>query len=149
MLPARMRNGLGWDDACILNISSRGLMIYSKCAVEPGSKVEIHRGAHLVTARVVWRNNHRMGLCSPEPLPVEAIISSDTAEASIPPSAGRAQVERRKRPRDPERSSHRSRAIEFMSLVLVGSVFAGGVAVHAQQALTKPLAAVKAALGSR
>lgn len=149
MLPARMRNGLGWNDACILNISLHGLMIYSKCSVEPGSHVELCRGGRMISTRVVWRKNQRIGLCSPEPLPVDELISSDAAKAAFPTIAGRAQIERRNRPRDGERSRDRSRAIEFVSLVLVGTAFAGGVAAYAQQALTKPLSAVQTALGSR
>ena len=76
MLPARVRNNSGWSDACILNISSRGLLVYSAGAAEPGSFVEIRRGGQLVIARVIWRENQRMGLCSPDPVPVDAIISN-------------------------------------------------------------------------
>lgn len=144
-----MRNGAGWSDACILNISSHGLMIYAKCTVEPGSYVELRRGGQMVSARVVWRANNRIGLCSPAPIPVEDIISSETAAAALPAITAGAKIERRKHRRDPERSRDRSRAIEFMSLVLIGITLAGGVAVYAQQTLVKPLAAVQMALGSR
>ena len=147
VLPARMRNGAGWSDACILNISSRGLLIYSKCALQPGSSVELRRGGQLVFARVVWRNNHRIGLCSEDPIPVEDIISSETAAAAIPAfTAGAIQFDRRKRPRDPDRSRYRSRAIEFLSLVLIGMTLAGTAAVYVQQTLSKPLAAASRAL---
>ena len=83
MLPARMRSSGGWSDACILNVSSRGLLVYSNTAVDPGSTVEIRRGGQLVIARVVWRQNQRIGLCSPDPVPIEDIISDKTAAAAV------------------------------------------------------------------
>ena len=37
MLPARMRSTVGWSDACILNLSSRGLMVHANfSALEAG-----------------------------------------------------------------------------------------------------------------
>ena len=40
MLPARMRSSTGWSDACILNISTRGLLIYALGSADPGNFVE-------------------------------------------------------------------------------------------------------------
>ena len=149
VLSARVRAGPGWGDACILNISSRGLMIYAQCAAEPGSFVELHRGAQRIVARVVWRKNHRIGLCSRNPLPVEDIITGDTAAAAGPAITANMMIERRKQPRDAERSRERSRAIEFVSVVLIGAVLAGSAATYVQQTLSRSLSAVETALRPR
>lgn len=148
VLPARVRNGAGWVDACILNISSRGLLIHAKCAAQPGSPVKLWRGGCLVIGRVVWRSNERIGVCTPEPIAVDDLISSQTAQATAPVFTGDVKVERGSRPRNPDRSRERSRTIEFVSLVLVGTALAAAVTVHAYQALSKPLEAVNRALGA-
>src|SRR5690349_3937884 len=84
MLPARLRSASGWSDACILNISSGGLLIFSKGAAEPGSQVEIRRGGRLVIGRVAWRQNQRIGLESDGPIPVGEIIDPELADAALP-----------------------------------------------------------------
>jgi hypothetical protein len=145
MLPARMRGHSGWSDACILNISSRGLLIYSNGTAEPGAFVEIRRGGQLVTARVVWRKNQRIGLCSPDPVHVEDIIGADSADAAVPTAAGVA-VERRRVPRDPERSRHNGRAVEFIAIVLIGSALAFAAMASIEQNLARPLAAIDGAM---
>jgi hypothetical protein len=125
-------------------------MIYSKCAPRPGSHIELRRGGELVIARVVWRKNHRIGLSSRDPLPVETIISCNTAEAASPSGyAGLVAVERRALPRDPDRSVARARAFEFLSLVLIGTVLAIAAAAQVREALAKPGSAVQRALDSQ
>src|SRR5215213_8031992 len=75
VMPARLRVGSGWANACILNISSRGLMIRSTGAGVPGSVVELRRGDQVILARVVWRHGSRAGLRAEDHLPVEEILS--------------------------------------------------------------------------
>ena len=149
MLPARIRNKSGWSDACILNISSRGLLVYSAGAADPGSFVEIRRGGQLVIARVVWRENQRMGMCSPDPVPVDAIISNRALETAVELCGSESKVERRQSPRSADRSRARARAAEFLTIVLVGTAMAGAAAVYVQRALAKPLTAVSSALEPR
>lgn len=148
VLPARIRSGTAWGDACILNVSSRGLLIYAKCATQPGAFVELRRGELVIVARVIWRSNQRMGLFSTDRLRVEEIISSESA-ASAAAAAADGRVERRKRQRDPERSRERTRAMEFVSLGLIGLGLAGAVAAYATQTLSRPLAKVTATLAPR
>ena len=144
-----MRIVASWNDVCILNISSRGLLVYSTGAAEPGSFVEIRRGGQLVIARVIWRENQRMGLCSPDPVPVDAIISNRALETAVQLCGNEAELERRQTPRNPDRSRARARAAEFLTMVLIGTAMAGAAAVYVQRALAKPLAAVSTALDPR
>ena len=140
-----MRSPSGWSDACILNISSTGLMVYSDGAAEPGHTVELRRGGQLVIARVVWRRNQRMGLASHDPVPVEDIISSETADAARTTAEG-FHVERRRQPRDPEKSRQTGRAFEFLSLAVAGTLLAGAAGAFVYDALVRPAHAVQAAL---
>lgn len=142
-----MRSASGWSDACILNISSRGLLVYSPGSARPGSFVEIRRGSQLVVARVVWRQNQRMGLCSPDPVRVEDIISSETAAAAV--QAAGFTAERRRVPRIAEGSRGQGRAMEFVFTAVLGVALAGSAAFYAYEAMSTPLTAVRAALGGR
>ncbi|HEX2941079.1 MAG TPA: PilZ domain-containing protein, partial [Rhodopila sp.] len=140
VLPARMRSASGWSDACILNVSTGGMLIYSKSGVQPGSHVELRRGGHLVIAHVVWRQNSRIGIRSQAPLPVQEIIDSDTAAAAIAPAIVRdARIERRAQPRDEQRSRAKGRAIEFVSILLFGTAMAGAAAAYVQEVLARPI----------
>ncbi len=149
MLPARMRCASGWSDACILNISTRGLLIYSTGPAEPGSFVEVRRGSQLVVARVVWRQNKRIGLCAPDPVPIEQIITNDAAATAVQVCGGRTGLERRQLPRTAEKSQARARAAQFLAMVLIGSAMAGAAAIYVQRVLTHPLTAVSSALEPR
>ena len=147
-LAARLRDGAGWSDACILNVSSRGLLVYARSSVEPGTIVELRRGDRLVIAKVVWRENQRIGLCSQDNLSLASLASGELAAAAAPAIAA-AGAERRKQPRDPERSRHRSRALGFVSLVLIGMILALGLGAYVLDTLAKPAAAVTRALAAR
>lgn len=149
ILPARMRSRAGWSDACILNISSRGLLVYSAGAADPGSFVEIRRGGQLVVARVVWRKNQRMGLQSPDPVRIEDIISTETAACAVQSGSVQRPVERRRMPRDAQRSRDHGRAMEFMAIVLAGTAIAGIAIACVEDALARPIHSVRVALDGR
>lgn len=145
MLPARMRSASGWSDACILNISSKGLLVYSAGGAKPGSFVEIRRGTQLVVARVVWRQNQRMGLASHDPLRIEDIISNEIAAAAVQ-SAGFVR-DRRAVPRSAEDSRLQGRALEFLSTTALVIALAGSALFYAYEVLSAPMATVRGALG--
>lgn len=75
LVKARIKSPDGWRDASILNVSSRGLMIYSTCCSSPGKEVELRGGDQVIRARVVWRKGQRAGLRSESVLPVIDIIN--------------------------------------------------------------------------
>ena len=148
MLPARMRSASGWSDACILNVSKSGLLVFSPGTAELGSFVEIRRGGQMVVARVVWRKNQRIGLHSPDPVRVEDIISTEAAAAAVQSTTARFADERRRIPRNPDRSRQWARTMEFVAVVLAGFALAGAAVVTVEDALATPLATVRVALGS-
>lgn len=144
MLPARMRGKCGWSDACILNMSSRGMLVYSKGTADPGAFVEIRRGGQLVVGRVVWRENQRMGLHSQDPVRIADIINSAAAADAPCPAA-----ERRRVPRTSDKSRTYARAMEFLFVVALGATLAASVGYEVKDVLDRPFIAVRAALGSQ
>jgi hypothetical protein len=148
MLPARVRVGASWSDACILNISSRGLMIRLPNRVDEGSVVEIRRGDHAILARVVWRKGGQAGLQADERLPVEEIMTLAQASALQVTAADSLAMERRRKPRPGHEDSRlRGRAMQFIGTLAIAAALsvAAGSMVH--RALAQPLALVGAALG--
>ena len=149
VLQARLRGDRGWGDACILNLSSGGLLIYSTAAARPGSYVELCRGEQVIVARVVWRNNQRIGLCSREPLSIEVVISGGKSVLALQLGASKIDLERRRRQRPPDRARTIGRFAEFASIVVIGSVLAGAAYATVVDTLQQPLAAVSEALERR
>ena len=144
VVPARLRHGASWSDACILNISSRGLMIHSGGPLAQGATVEIRRGDHVIVARVMWRDGARAGLRSEERVPMEAIVVlGQTPAYQLTARNG----ERRKKARSNDASRLRGRAFEFASIVIVGVSLAAAGFAMIEQAFARPLAMVATALG--
>ena len=151
MIKARMRVGAAWHDACILDMSSRGLMIQASDPPPGGSYLELRRGRHVIVARVMWTRDRRAGLRSQDPLPTEAIISEPDFSSGPPIIAGverRAEPLARARPAPQhEHSRWRSRAWEFASLAFIGGVLATFAFDAVANALERPMTAVEGALG--
>lgn len=145
VVPARLRNGASWSDACILNISSRGLMIHTGQGLALGSRVEICRGDHVIVGRVMWRDGARAGLKAEERVPIEEILVLGQSPAY---QITAARGERRKRRRPDDHSRLRGRALEFASVVAIGVSLAGAGLAMIEQAFARPLAIVSVALGS-
>ena len=99
VMPARLRSRSGWTDACILNISSRGLIIHSSLAGPQGSVVELWRGDHVIVARVMWQDGARAGLQTDERLAVEDIMSLSSSAAMTLTASKAVSGDRRARPR--------------------------------------------------
>jgi hypothetical protein len=141
-----MLTGAVWSDACILNISSRGLLIQSGRSTPQGSVVELRRGDQVIVARVVWRDGIRAGLRAEERLPVESILTlSQSASLRLTASSDR-PVERRLDRRAHEESRHRARAFEFASIIVVSACLGATAFTMVEQALARPMAFVEAAL---
>lgn len=148
MVAARVRAGSRWSDACILNVSSRGLLINSTAVSVPeGGKLELRHGAHVIVAEVVWRSGSRAGLRSDRRVPVEEIMALSKAP-SLQLTAGQwPHVDRRQQPRSHEQNRQRSRMFEFAGIVVAGAALAGALFSMVQAAFARPLALVHAALG--
>jgi len=148
LLPTRMRVGAAWSDACILNISSRGLLIHSGRPFAEGIVVELRHGDQVIVGRVVWRQGAKAGLHAADCLPVEQILSL-AHSPGLHLAAGEAKmVERRRTPRAHERSRIQSRMFEFVSIAIAAVVMSGIGFTLVGEALARPLAQVRAAFGA-
>jgi hypothetical protein len=149
VVPARLRVGARWSDACILNISARGLLVRSADKAERGSYVELRRGDQVIIGRVMWRSGSRLGLRAQDRVPVEAIVTSKLALCRAQPAQDAVPVERRRVPRTHERSRLRTRAMEFASIAAIGVTLSVAVASTVAAAVTNPLTRVRAALAGQ
>lgn len=148
VLPARLRTGAQWSDTCILNISSRGLMIYSGKPAPKGSLVEVRRGEHVIIARVAWREGARVGLCAEDRVLIEQITSVGHSQAFRLTAPDVSLIERRRQPRPvPIDARLQGRALEFLAAGAIAASLAGGAWAMTEQAFARPLGEVSAALG--
>jgi len=143
-----MRMGALWTDACILNVSSRGLMIQVTQAAPKGSVIELWRGDHVIVARVVWRKGVRAGLRSENRVPVEEILTLGNLTGLQLTVGERPAYERRRRPRTHDQSRLHGRAFEFAGTAVIALLLAIGAYGLVQQALARPLSTVQAALAN-
>ena len=144
VVPARLRHGAAWTDACILNISSRGMMIHTGRQIAKGTQVEVRRGDHVIIARVVWRDSGRAGLQAEERVPVEEIMTlgkSPALRLTAPPA------ERRKQPRPGESSRLRGRAMEFAAFATISACLAAAGLSMVQAAFARPIEMISEVLG--
>ena len=143
-MPARLRHGSSWSDACILNVSSRGLLIHTGRPISTGTIVEVRRGQHVIVARVIWRDGGRAGLRAENRVPVEHIATLGQSPAL---QLTAATEERRKHPRREERNRLRGRGVEFGAVLLIAAALTGAGFSMVEAAFARPLALVSAVLG--
>lgn len=146
VIKARLRAANGWHDACILDVSSRGLMLQTPAAATRGAYVEIRRGQQVIVARVAWAQQHRFGVQSQDPVPIEALLGGPDGER---PAASPA-VDRRAVARTIERRADESRlkgrAFEFAGMVMACTCAAMIAYAAVGEALAHPMAAIAAAM---
>ena len=149
MIRARMRHGAAWNDARILNISSRGLLVHAPETPRRGAYVEICKGQHRIIARVVWTQDERFGAQTQDRLMVDSITTGIE-----PPALTAEPDERRSRARGPSaaerhaQSRRQSRTIEFLCVAALGMAAAAFAFDAIDQTLSRPLAQISKQLGS-
>jgi hypothetical protein len=148
MLRARMRAMSGWTDACILNVSSRGLMINAPIAAgTQGSTIEIWHGEHMIVATVVWRKGRCVGLRADARIPVDDILIAASGPSLQLTAGNWPSVERRKTPRTQDERRCRGRVLEFAAVTIIAAGFALGAFLTIEEAFARPIRYVQAALG--
>lgn len=148
LLPARLRTTAGWSDACILNVSSRGLLIHAQAVTHQGATIEVRHGDHAIVARVMWREGPKAGLFAEDGVPVEDILTLSQSPTLQLTAGGGGHVERRRKPRTHEDNRLRARAMEFAAIGFIAASLSGGLFVLVEEALARPLAYVEAALST-
>ena len=146
---ARLRMGASWSDACILNVSSRGVLIHVPQPPQRGSYVELRRGNQVIIGRVMWSKGSRAGLRAQDRVPVEAILTSKASQGFRLTAPGGTPVERRRSARTHEQSRSRSRAFEFASIAALGAVLSITLVSVVSRAVAEPLSRVRTALSGQ
>lgn len=147
ILPARLRLGAEWADVCILNVSSRGMMIQTGQPAQRGTIVEIRRERHVITGRVMWRDRGKIGLQCEDRVPVEEILSLGAAKSLRLVAADGDLIERRQVPRR-ERSESRllGRTIQFAGVLAIVLALSISGVFWVKTILAQPLLTAEAAL---
>ena len=150
LVPCRLNLDGAWDDACIHNVSSRGLLIASDTVPQRGDYVEIRRGTLVVVGRVAWSKQRFFGIRTQDRVSVDALVN-EPRRTTRPPSASQ-PAERRaqarlasegRAARRAERSRERSAAMQFGLIAVAGAVAALFVATQVHQLLSRPFAAMR------
>jgi hypothetical protein len=147
LVRARMQAGGGWHDTCILNVSSRGLLLQAAAPPVTGTYLEIRRGGHVIMARVMWTKTHRFGVKTQQLVRLDAITGE--AGAATPELS-----QRRNDRRGPagirlaanDRSRQRGRLIEYGFAAALAAAGAGLIAGEVSSLLGQPIRNVELAL---
>ena len=148
LLPARVRTASGWSDACILNVSSRGMMIHAKTA-PPDGTIELRHNEFAFVLEIVWRNGTRVGVRSTERLPVEDILTVSESACLRLTAERLAGEERRRAPRTADHSRLQGRAMEFAATVAIAVILAVGGFAMVSEAFARPMQTIELALARR
>ncbi len=156
---ARMRSGGVWEDVCICNVSSRGLLLRTESPPAPGTYVEIRRMSQIIVGRSVWRRGQDFGVRTQDVVDVNAILTDSESPGTGRPMSGMPhQEERRSDPQRQtagdlawqlERSRRLSSAFQFLIIAAVGLAAAGFAAAMVYELLSRPLDAVQVHLAGR
>ena len=154
MIPCRMKSVRGWGDACIHNISSRGMMIACDDPLVPGDYVDIRRGRQVVIGLVIWRRDCYTGIRTQDVISADTLINEPRLEGRPVQSAAEA-ARRTSRSRavsriDTAHGLDRSRwlagNLQFGALCAFGLVAAIVIALQVAQMLAIPTGRITQAL---
>jgi hypothetical protein len=146
--PARLNSDGRWQNVCIRNSSSRGMMVEVENPPPRGHYLEVRRGAHVIVGRVVWSTGYHAGIVTQDRLQVADVL----ADAKVPPRRRKLEAEpfeRRLAPRHDERHDRSrivGRFIEYGSFLALGAVGAVLAMDMARAAFERPLKQVQSAL---
>ena len=143
VLPVRLCHRGSWSDACILNISSRGLMIHTGSSVELGAQIELRRGQCVIVGRVVWQDAGRAGLQSERCIPNQKIATLGLSGAY---PFGASPAERRADPRPNDFRRLGIRAIRFAGVILAAVCAAVAALPMLEAAFLRPLSLMAVSL---
>lgn len=146
LIPCRMKSVRGWGDACIHNISSRGMMIAGDDTLKAGEYIDIRRGRQVVVGRVVWQRGRFSGIRTQDVISADALVNEPRQEGKpISPTCRDERRDARNRlvseidaARRMERSRSISSGLQFGALCIFGLAAAATIAVQVSTMLTAP-----------
>ncbi len=133
LLSVRVRAGATWSDACVVDMSPRGLGLRAAKPPERGSYVEVLSGADTIVARVAWSTPHQFGLITQDPLVMSALDGKSgpkvrpIARTPTAPAAGARRL---------------GRAVEFTGIAVAAAATAILLFNVVGQTLSRPVSQV-------
>ncbi len=144
LIRAKLRAGGLPIDACIRDISSKGLMVQTKVPPPRGTYVEIIAGNQTIVGRVVWGTDMRFGILTRDKLPIDMIVGElrgpvarQGADPKPTPMLRPAVITRA----PAFRRSH-ARALEFTVLILFALAMIATIASASYQTLARPFESI-------
>lgn len=148
LLRVRMRAGGLPADACIRDISSRGLLIQTMAPPSRGTTIELNGPFPPIVARVVWTSDGRFGVRTQDLIDIPALLSGklDRRQAGERRAAPRATPDRPADALDRASRSHRlGRLMQFTALAVIGGGIGVGLARIAYETMSVPSIAIQRA----
>lgn len=147
----RIRQDSGWTDACIRNISSRGLKLEMKSPPPKGSFIEIRRGSLVIVGQVRWSEPNCCGLRTQDRITVAQLQRAQAEAAAASKESGYSERRATVRVLTPEEIAERSRmkSALFQRVILIAAVVVGAIilATSMFDVMQKPMAKVAEKLG--
>ncbi|QDZ08491.1 PilZ domain-containing protein [Sphingomonas panacisoli] len=141
LLPSRMRIESAWSDACIHNVSARGLLVSADDAPRAGAYVEIRRGRAVIIGRAVWQKDRFFGVRTQDRIYL-AVLQGGPAQNDNAPRNDRRHADRYQQDAAVARSLERNRAFARLfqfGVVALGVGFVGWIAASSvYSVLSKP-----------
>ena len=132
-------------DVCVRDISSRGLMIQTRTPPPRGTYVQIECAGHEIVGIVVWRREHRFGVNTCERIDASALARERRPRIATPKPGG--GVARAVSARVTPQGRMFAQRMEFAIVATFAIVLVGALGAVAFETLSRPIAAVSAALG--
>lgn len=146
LVRARLRDGGGEREICLIDVSSRGLLATAARPPRRGEFVEIQIGQHRLAGHVKWASQRRFGMALQERVSVNAVVgggkrSIKLSHASV--QAPRRSVSRAGLPAAPQATGRAAQFVLFLLLVGLGAVAIASLAGKEMAPLRKVVAAMK------
>lgn len=144
ILKARLRGGGAEREACVLDLSARGLMASADVPPRRGTIVELVIGCNALVGHVQWSEERRFGVRLRDKIDVQAVLNN--LPASNAKTASRGTGARPSAAATFAFSRHVARGFTYGILIAVAAV-AATTAARAVGAALQPLSQVGSALG--
>ncbi|MCB2079133.1 MAG: PilZ domain-containing protein [Novosphingobium sp.] len=129
MLRARLRADGLERDACIVDVSSRGMLLMAANPPSHGRMVEVVVGPHTLLAQVKWSSARRFGLAFRERISVVGLLSGESGAITLQRRA--VEAKRRSRMRNADGNVLLGYKLQFGVVVLAvlgAAIFFAGYA---------------------
>ena len=91
LVRAQMRDNMGVRDCCVIDVSTRGLLVSAARPPRRGDFVEIQIGRNRIVGHVKWSGERRFGVALQDRVSPAAVVEGGTGKIALERSIGRAK----------------------------------------------------------